>query len=411
MFALAAAFAVACADSTDEHENLTSEDGSNDAGDNVDGTVLPTPEKDAGNVDVDVDADVDASIDDDDAVDASDASVKKTCTVQGWCPTQLPPSQTLRAVWGDGTGIAWTVSEQGNILRWDGSAWSIVYTDPGKLYAIWGSGPTDIWVGGVNGVFHGTGATSATLSWTRFPTESNVPVLQMWGTGANDVWAVGNNGTISRIYHYGGPNAGADATGGWVTDPASASVVGLLGRIWGYGPDNVWATGYTTVSARDQPVIWHRAPGDGGVAFTEDKSFTFFARNTLYGGITSDTNNIIWYGLTSVQPYIYWQKRADSTQPYTWTNAASVTYPNTPSCNNQVHNGVFGATTTDFWTFGEYGRLCHFDGKLWSAAAVSVDPLPMTNTFWAAWGPDGATSPQWVVGQDVAIRKQATGNP
>jgi hypothetical protein len=403
LFALAAACAaaVACADSPVERDVPELDDGGSDAADTSDAAPEPPSSTDAG------DAGVDAPV----IGDAGDAGPKSVCTVHGWCHTELPPEQTLRGVWGDGTGIVWTVSEQGDILRWDGTTWSIVHSGAGKLFSIWGSGPTDIWVGGANGLFHGSGATSATLSWTRFAVDSDMPILSLWGSSADDVWAVGNNGATSRVLHYGGPPAEPTASG-WTVDPISTSVVAKLVRVWGYSSTDVWIVGSNRPGTADQPVIWHLAPDDAGVpTFTRDMSFTYYGSNTPFGGITSDPNNVFWYGNTRGNPYGIWGRRDDSSQPFTWTDAFNRVPQSHSTCRSQVHNGMLAFGPSDFWLYGDYGRLCHFDGTRWDLAAVSIEELPFTNVFWDAWAPNGDASQMWVVGKDVAIRKRATSRP
>lgn len=405
VFALAAicGAAVACADATVENDGPDPVNETGDAGDaDAGSTDSPSPMDDGG-------ADGDGS----GLRDAGDDGPKSLCTVHGWCHTEVPREQTLRAVWGDGTGVVWTVSEQGNILRWDGAKWSTVYTDPGKLFTIWGSGPTDIWVGGTNGLFHGTGTTSATLSWTKFTTDGNMPVLSVWGSAANDVWAVGNDGTKSRVFHYAGP-PGDPTASGWAVDPVSTKVVGKLVKIWGNSPTDIWTVGSTRGSwGQATPVIWHRAPdGDGIPAFIEDASFDYFFENAVYGGFTADPNNILWFGkYGGGAPYLYWGRRADSSEPYEWNDAFSWRIPGHWSCGSEVHNGVLAFAPNDVWTYGEFGRLCHFDGTRWDLAAVSIENVPLENVFWDAWAPAGDASQMWVVGQGVAIRKQPTSRP
>jgi hypothetical protein len=67
-------------------------------------------------------------------------------------------------------------------------AWSSVTigaTNP--LYAVWGSGPNEVWaVGGLGTVLHRNGAT-----WSRVTTGTTNPLYAVWGSGPNDVCAMG----------------------------------------------------------------------------------------------------------------------------------------------------------------------------------------------------------------------------
>jgi hypothetical protein len=398
----AAAAAVACADATVANQGPEQPGATLDGGGGNEASTFPSTQDDGG-------AEGDAS----GLRDGGEDAPKSLCTVHGWCHTEVDPEETLRAVWGDGSGTVWTVSEQGKIFRWDGAKWSTVYTDTGGLFTIWGSGPTDIWVGGTNGLFHGTGATSATLSWMKFAVDGNVPVLSVWGSAANDVWAVGNDGTKSRVLHYAGPPADPMASG-WTVDPVTASVVGKLVKVWGNSPTDVWTVGSTTGDdwGQDVPLIWHRSSDGAGVpTFKQDTSFDYFFSSVVKGGYTVDPNNLLWYGTNYGSPYMLWGRRADSSQPYEWTDAFNWKIPLPWSCASEVHNGILAFAQNDVWTFGNFGRLCHFDGTRWDLAAVSIENVPLENVFWDAWAPNGDASQMWVVGQGVAIRKQPTSNP
>lgn len=392
------AAAVACADATVGADDLGPDDVMSDASAGEASTEVPAD--DGGDDDATAPA------------DSGDAGPKKLCTADGWCHTELPPKQTLRGVWGDGAGVVWSVSEQGNILRWDGSAWSIAHTVEGALYTIWGSGPTDVWVGGAKGIFHGTGATSASLTWTEFAPE-RLPVLSIWGSAANDVYSVGNDGTVSQVLHYAGPPSDPDASG-WTPDPVLGNITGKLTKIWGNSATDVWTVGSVTEGRNTKDFIWNRSPDADGVStFKRDDSFKYFGSNCIVsGGFTADPKNRLWFGTYYGSSYMLWGRRTDSTQAFDWTDAFRFSIPQSHySCGSLIHTGVLAFGTNDLWKYGEFGRLCHWDGTRWDLAAVSIEDLPLKNSFWDAWAPNQDPSGMWVVGDQVAIRKQPVSNP
>jgi hypothetical protein len=396
----ACAAAVACADATVGPDDPGPSNTTGDASPDDASNVIPA---DANEGEAD-DASVDASTPE----DSGDAGPKKLCTVEGWCHTELPPKQTLRGVWGDGTGVIWSVSEEGNVLRWDGTAWSIVHTVTGKLFTVWGSTPTDIWIGGESGIFHGTGPTSAALTWTQFTTDGT-PILSIWGSSTNDVYAVGNNGTVSRVLHYAGPPSDPAAPA-WAPDPVLGNVTGKLAKIWGNSATDVWTVG-AIKQGFDRAFIWHLSPNDAGTpTFTQDTTFNVFLSNIVRGGFIADPNNRLWFGKNGSFPYMMWGRRTDSTKPFTWTDAF-VGFPEpSGTCQSQVHNGILVFGPNDIWKYGELGRLCHFDGTRWSLPIISIE-VPFVRTFWDAWAPNGDPSGMWVVGDQVALRKQPVNNP
>ena len=86
------------------------------------------PGIDGGNTLPEVDASeepVDGGVDD--AADAAraDADASVLCSPDGFCHLPVPVSDSLRAVWGDGAGTVWAVSDKGDVLRWDGTAFLV----------------------------------------------------------------------------------------------------------------------------------------------------------------------------------------------------------------------------------------------------------------------------------------------
>ena len=140
----------------------------------------------------------------------------------------------LRGVWGDGSGTVWAVSEQGSVLRWDGSEWIAQATRLGLLTTVWGSSPTDVWVGGQDGFFHGTGASPATLSFVQ-TTDLNGEIVSMWGQSATDIWAVLVDPAGSHIVHYGE----VDGVLAWSVVPVGAPD-SRFSRVWGSAGTGVW---------------------------------------------------------------------------------------------------------------------------------------------------------------------------
>ncbi len=366
------------------------------------GEVPPPPTgSDSGDIDEDASTEDAGTTDVRDGGDAS--APRKTCTVDDWCHTDLPDKPTLRGVWGDGEGVVWSVTEQGAILRWDGSAWSVAFSTTGTLRTIWGSGPTDIWVGGEGGLFHGQGPSSAALSWTQVPTPNAVPILSIWGSGPSDVWAVGNKSrTESYVLHYeGGPADPAET--GWAVDPVSSNV-GELVKVWGYGSD-VWVAGqrWSTATAR-KGIVYRRIADDAGVpSFQPETSFNFYANFSIYGGHTKDANRLIYYGIYGNLPYYSIGTPSPSTGVYSWTDGLRKA---PGSCASMEHFGLLPFSDDDLWLFGAYGRLCHWDGSGWTISAISIAQLPFIDPLYDAWAPTGTSGGMWVVGKNIAIYKK-----
>ena len=379
--------AVACSDASGVRV-VDGPDGLEDSG--TQPSPIPSSSDDSGAPDADP-GPTDAG------ADASDASLTKpTCTKQGWCHTVVPDAQTLRDVWGDGQGTVWTVSTQGNILRWDGKAWVQSYAAGTALYAVWGSGPTDLWVGGANGLLHGTGTSPSTITWTAVP--ASVPVYSIWGTGAADVWAVGYTAVPAssfnggRILHYAGPGAGPDPDTDWTSDPVSTELPGRFNKVWGTGADDVWVAGDTGYSSGR---ALHRRP-DGAGGFTWSSAGPAAASSNFRGAASISRTDVFLLGFGPAGTY-YRGASADDGATFTWTKYDTVDY---------AHIAVWGADANDIWLGGIFGRLRHWDGVKWSIGQIALDDLlPVIKTFNALWGT--GTDDVWAVGEGIALHKGA----
>ncbi len=389
---------VACSDSND-----TALPG--ELPDSGGGTTMP----EAG-ASADAEADpVDAAAD---AADATkgDAGVRE-CSDDGFCHTVLPPGETLRGVWGDGQGIVWAVSETGRILRWDGNAWSIHTSTPDNaFYAIWGSGPTDIWVSGATGLMHGTGDSSAAIvfSVVDAPGDSTLTLKSIWGTGPNDVWAVGGDQNLNgpspwpargRVVHYTGPDP--DGGSGWTLDNEDPVA---FRTVWGTPNSGVWMQGAVEASAANggsiKTIIRRRAPGASGWVEVpmppgSTNSGGPHPREIFAAAATSDTS--MWLvGRTQgfVRAY-YHGTSTDNGQTYSWTLIERVAW--------DLEVNAFWGTANSEWSVGEHGRIRRWDGAKWQQPAIMVSHVPVTAPFYAAWGTSGDDF--WAVGKGIAVHK------
>lgn len=362
----------------------------------TEGGTLPPPD---GSAPVDSGAaDADADV---------EAEAPRVCSEDGFCHTTVPPKQVLRGVWADGAGVAWAVSDEGAILRFDGSAWSVHTQTKGTLSAIWGSGPTDLWVGGTGGLMHGAGATSATVTFTdvETPGDKRAPITSIWGTGASDVWAAGGYLTsprVGRVVHYAG--AGGDGGASWTLDPASANPV-VYSRVWGSVASGVWLAGlYLEPVTRNQVLAVHRKEA-GSTTFadvavpTDPTAPKGSGQIIRFYDASASADGTMWLlGRTNTSKAGYGRgTTTDGGLTYTWE---FVQYG--PSVG-PLPIFIWGPSKNDAWIGGEYGRLRHWDGTTWTQAQTTITKYPDTTTLNAMWGsPQGE---QWVVGDGIALHR------
>jgi hypothetical protein len=98
----------------------------------------------------------------------------------------------LYGVWGSGTGTVFAVAGSGQVLRLEGSSWTVAETDADWLMGVWGSSRDDVFaVGDAGAVYHFDGER-----WTAMATGSDAKLLAVWGSSPKDVFAVGTRGTV-----------------------------------------------------------------------------------------------------------------------------------------------------------------------------------------------------------------------
>jgi len=384
-----------------------------------DGAPAATPDADGGIVIPAVDgsadaADVDARAPADAAPDA-DAG-PRICSDDGFCHTVVPEGQSLRGVWGDGEGIVWAVSNEGSILRWDGASWSIHTTFETALSAIWGSGPTDVWVAGAAGLFHGAGPSSDALVFTPvadLPGDATIPIRAIWGTGPNDVWAVGGAESFDlfpprqrgRVLHRGAPEG---STTGFRLDEDLSSREISFRFVWGSPTSGTWLQGQQRrASGSPDSRVLRREPGADAWTVMDlpedtDAQARGYASEMIAANLSSDTS--VWLrGRTGFPTEALWHgASADGGKTFTWS-------VHTPNDWSRSMLAFWGSSANDTWAVGRLGLVTHWDGSAWTQARIRVTSAPVASTFWAIWAKND--DDLWVVGDEIALHKTNTGKP
>ena len=364
-----------------------------------------TPPKDTNDGSV-ADGDPDAS-----TRDASTEAGTKLCSDHGFCRTELPAGEhTLEGVWGDGSGVVWAVTAEGNVLRWDGQTWKVHVSDLGPLVAVWGSGPTDLWIGGHEGILHGTGASSATLTFSpvTMPGEP-VRVASLWGLSASDVWVAGASDdpdsglTSARLLHL---ERKTDAGADWSETPFGREMLSCSG-VWGNAETGVWAACSCPIidlPEYNELVVLRK---HGGADFAElplptnpDDDPLLSVPGVLAGAIAVSASSVWIYGTTaSTWPTVWQGTSADNGQTFTFTEARDGK-PNDPQIM-----AIHGTAANDLWAVGEYGRARHWNGTKWSTVAITNTHVPIIDPLHAVW--TGGPSEVWFVGKQIALRFDA----
>jgi len=298
-------------------------------------------------------------------------------------------------VWGSGPNDVFVVGV--DVWHWDGIAWSMVFapSNPVNLYAVWGSGPDDVFVVGQviptglspsgpsdpSGLlFHWDGATWSKVNAGVLPGLNNV-----WGTGPNDVFIVGNKGTI---VHWDGAS--------WT--PQESGTTGFLIGLWGTGPTDVYASGRDTLhwdgtawsrltisSARPFWSVWGTRPtdifaaADDGLAHWDGTSWSIPDSSpyvTISAAWENGTDDVLVVGGTGET---YTDKSTGVGVMFHWDgNAWSAV---SPGIDLPSLNGIWGDAPNDVFVVGGGGTIAHWDGVTWNKV-----PSPIIRDLKAIWG-------------------------
>jgi hypothetical protein len=163
----------------------------------------------------------------------------------------------LLSVWGPSPTEVYAVGgnpEAGAMVRFDGEAWSDQAIPAGFplvnwVYGVPSGGGTALWVAGNGGVVARRDPQGA---WTQMDLGTDSALWGIWGLADDDMWTVGGNipGTEPILAHWDGQ--------AWTraTIPALDREFDALLKVWGTGPNQVFAIGHRGVVLRYDGQAW-----------------------------------------------------------------------------------------------------------------------------------------------------------
>jgi hypothetical protein len=329
----------------------------------------------------------------------------RICTDDGWCHTDVPSGHTLLDVWSDTQGSAWAVSEEGGILRWDGLAWSVHFTNMTKLVSIWGSGPNDLWAGGPGGLLHGDGT-----EWRPVPLEAEGDeALDITGGAASDVWVAGKSaGGRPRVFHVAG--AGGAVTSEPIEDALAAheyyDYFTDVRRVWKTTNGDVWVC--VSIIAWDfiADYLYRRPAGTSSewqqIPFpSEFAKFDYSDQKFTGAGATGDD---VWlFANIDDVGASYWTAKTGTVVERTDWKLGRWKHPLDREFDKSARTGIWGVSANDVWVIGTVGRIQHWDGASWTLPRVIVDDVPIGEELRAVAGQ--RDDDLWVVGGRYALHR------
>ena len=283
-----------------------------------------------------------------------------------WTPVDPPiTGANLNDVWGSSATNVFTVGANGTVLHFNGSTWSHMASGVAwPLHAVWGSGPSDVYAGGHEGLLHYDGS-----AWTS--TNVIQDVTSLWGSGPNDVFAATGEGGMytGNLMHYNGVTWTSlaeieQAYDVWSPGGGDAFVVSRWGTIYrrsgGLGTlmplstrdflRNVTGTSATNVFA----------VGDHGTVLRYDgNTWSTMLPPTvgnLYAAWCVGPNDLLVAG--SFGAVLRYRQNS-------WTELVT--------CTEYNLNALWGTDASNVFAVGDGGTILHFDGAPTNIAYLSSD--------------------------------------
>jgi Leucine-rich repeat (LRR) protein len=160
--------------------------------------------------------------------------------VTDWAYSYTPSNAIERGFLTFGANDIYASGALGTVARWDGASWNVMPTDVSTyLYALWGTGPQDIFAVGAGGtITHYNGWS--TMTWSTQPSGTTGDLTAVWGASKKDVYAGGTVSasgvpTATVLLHFDGAN--------WSPVSGLPACNGFgINAIWGSSSQNVFAS-------------------------------------------------------------------------------------------------------------------------------------------------------------------------
>lgn len=283
-----------------------------------------------------------------------------------WAFKERMSTACLTGVWGSSPADVFVVADDGAVLRFDGSTWSMLRAADGQwLAAVWGSAADDVYAAGGGRILHydGTGWTEA---WSGAGSLHGI-----WGSAGDDVFAVGDYGLI---LHFDGS--------AWSTMDSGTTTA--LASVWGAAPDDVFATGIGGTILHYDGANW--TPMDSGVASDLLAVGGLASNNVVAAGHSVEEPNVLYYDGSAWRPDPYRLSYVGAL----WGVAGGSVYavslqsvlervPSDPSgyawipvySGNEISPvllSIWGSSANNLYATGCGGTVMRYDGASWSQA-------------------------------------------
>lgn len=326
--------------------------------------VTAVPSTDAGGVS-------DASSPD--AADGDVADAWSPCGGFGLCllDAELPTLVALNAVTGTAADDVWIVGSLGTVLHGGGDSFARVASGSDEtLFSAWTPARGDVWIAAATAPLHGTLAEDGGTSFERvtgstWSSSSNTGgrIWAVFGSSPDDVWLAGEStsrfGGYASVFKLDANDGGVPAWRAQSICPPRVSCYPSVRAAWGTPEGPVWLVG-----ARGENYTLESADGGSVWAIKDSRSAVGF------DAVWSASNGQAWAvgAGGTIRRY--------STALGVWeVMDAPVT--------SALH-GVWGNGPDDVWIVGDDGVVLHWDGTAFHVARMHdrTEVAPDLNAVW-----------------------------
>lgn len=306
----------------------------------------------------------------------------------------LPQGNRVNGMFGSGSADAWLVGDAGTIVHWNGQKWQPVYGDfeDLDLYAVWASGPDDVWIAGDDGIrvtdkwdvthTHRLNVKGAIYHYdgrgfVKDPQIGDRRAHAIWGARSSVVFALLEDGVIAR---YDGR--------AWTT--RTSPMNGVLRDVWGASAEDVWAVG-------DRSAILHYDGSDWSVVQDADDPANPelpAASTRSYYGVWGTGTDDVWLAWTApittsgfttlVTGWSRWHGGRLQVTQLANTGTAVPTRVDDPLRRGHLVWGVSPTEAITLTPMGEYAQVSWFDGEKWTPEAWQTELGGAPRTVWGA---------------------------
>lgn len=261
------------------------------------------------------------------------------------------PIGEIQGIWGSAPDDVYAVasSASGNdnvylaiVAHYDGSTWTGIDTEP-----IGGPAFGSVWVSDT-GVMYGAGNSSwhGVYIWdgSMWATETGFETAGIFGFSDSDIWTVG----AAEVTHFDGSS--------WTTEQVTGNFV----SIWGSGPSDVWAAGYSAAVLHYDGSTWT----DRSAEVADSGPLQNVQFNAIHGSSADD----VWFVGNGAA--VHWDG-SEFTQPLP---------------DSELIDVVWSFGPTDVWFAGMDGRFVwSWDGTTKTEHQFSEDQFLELDNKFAMW--------------------------